>query len=147
MKLGINLIPKTAWFKNLRSEFPKKTWDALRKDCYQKADYICEICGGKGKDWPVECHEIWDFNKPGIQKLVRLIALCPLCHQCQHPGLAQIRGQFESCIQHYMKVNKVSREKAEQDFNAAFKEWRERNKIQWKLDISVLTNPSEVVTK
>ena len=89
MKLGINLIPKSSWYKNLRSEFSKKRWDVLRKECYKKANYICEACGGKGDKWPVECHEVWDFSKIGIQKLIRLIALCPLCHKCQHPGCTE----------------------------------------------------------
>jgi len=143
MKLGINLIPRSSWFTNLRSEFTKENWDILRKDCYKKADYLCEICSGRGPKWPVECHEIWDFSKEGIQKLVRLIALCPMCHRCQHPGLAQIQGYFEDCVKHYMKVNGVSRQTSLRDFDKAFDEWETRNEIEWKLDISVLKKEGE----
>lgn len=144
-KLGINLIPRTAWYKNLRSEFTKEEWDILRKDCYRKAGYVCEVCGGRGEQWPVECHEIWDFSEWGVQRLVRLVALCPPCHKCQHPGLAQINGEFEDCVKHYMKVNGVDEETARDDFREAFKEWSERNKTSWELDISVLkpTNSKE----
>jgi hypothetical protein len=137
-KLGINLIPRSSWFNNLRSMFPKERWDELRRGCYRKAGYVCEICGGRGEEWPVECHEVWDFSKHGIQRLIRLIALCPMCHRCQHPGLAQIHGEFDNCIKHYMKVNGVSRKVAEREFDAAFEEWEERNETEWKLDISVL---------
>src|SRR5665213_3542260 len=139
--LGINLIPRTSWYNNLRSMFSKEDWDILRKDCYKKAGYVCEICGGRGDKWPVECHEIWDFSEWGVQKLVRLIALCPLCHKCQHPGLAQINGEFEDCVKHYMAVNKVSEKEARKDFNEAFKVWQERNETDWELDIKNLPTP------
>src|SRR5579862_704679 len=89
--LTINLIPSTAWYKNLRSELPKGEWDKLRKAQYKTANYVCEICGASGLEqgfkWPVEAHEVWEFDdKEHIQKLISLIALCPLCHMCQHYG-------------------------------------------------------------
>lgn len=67
MKLTIELIPSTTWKINLRSILKPKAWDLLRKECYEKANYHCEICGeqgyfGKGKI-KVECHEIWSFNE------------------------------------------------------------------------------------
>jgi hypothetical protein len=142
-KLGINLIPKNSWYDNLRSRFTKDQWDILRKDCYRKAGYICEICTGNGKDqgfnWPVECHEVWDFSKKGVQKLVRLIALCPMCHKCQHPGLAQIQGFYERVLEHYSRVNQISLIESVKDYVKAFKEWEKRNKIEWNLDITNLT--------
>ena len=59
IKLTIELVPKTAWYKNVRSEVSKDRWDELRKECYRNANYKCEVCGGTGPKWPVECHEIW----------------------------------------------------------------------------------------
>jgi hypothetical protein len=58
--LTIELVPETAWFKNLRSELPKEKWDKLRKDTYKKAGYRCEVCGGKGEKWPVWTFEVAD---------------------------------------------------------------------------------------
>ena len=69
--LTVELVPKTAWYKNLRSELPEGKWDQLRKHSYRLAEYKCEICTGKGDKWPVECHEIWDYDDVNhIQKLI-----------------------------------------------------------------------------
>jgi len=142
-QLTINLIPKTSWYKNLRSMFSKEEWDVLRRGYYKKANYVCEICGDSGLNQgfthPIECHEKWDFSEEGVQKLIRLISLCPMCHKCQHPGLAQINGEFEECVKHYMKVNKVSKEESLEDFKNAFKEWREMNKIKWEINIDIIS--------
>ena len=139
--LEIKLIPKTTWYLNLRSMFTKERWDKLRKGCYKNADYVCEICGGSGLDqgfnWPVECHEVWEFEGK-IQKLERLIALCPMCHKCQHLGLAQIQGHFDEARNHYIKVNELTANDADKDIKDAFDVWNERSKIDWKLDINVL---------
>lgn len=135
-KLSINIIPASAFGQNLRSEIPEQ-WDELRRECYRKANYRCEVCGGVGYNHPVECHEIWEF-KNGIQRLIRLIALCPKCHQCQHPGLARIRGHYSECVAHYARVNGVSEEQAEQDYASAFREWHQRSQQTWVLDISAI---------
>lgn len=140
MKLTIELVPKSSWFKNLRSELSKENWDKLRKRCYREADYRCEICGGKGEKWPVECHEIWGYEKSNRQVLKGLIALCPKCHKVKHIGLAEVNGEIENCISHLMLVNRVSRDKALQQISEAFDLWRERSKESWDVDISWIYN-------
>lgn len=143
-KLGINLIPKSSWYNNVRSNFSKEEWDVLRHGCYAKANDACEICGGSGREqgfnWPVECHEVWDFSVKGTQRLVRLIALCPMCHKCQHPGLAKIQGDYGRVLEHYQKVNGVDENEADKDFEDAFEEWAERNETAWKLDMTALNS-------
>ena len=82
MKLTVELVPRSLWGINLRSELPKSKWDKLRKATYKKANFVCEICGGVGRKWPVECHEIWHYDDENkVQRLDGLIALCPPCHQ------------------------------------------------------------------
>lgn len=138
MKLTIELVPKTAWNNNLRSHLSKSEWDKVRKKCYGSANYVCEICGGKGPKHPVECHEKWDFSEGKI-KLIGLIALCPSCHECKHIGLAGIRGRGEIAINHFMKVNGVSRQVAQAYIREAFELYRERSKRKsWEVDFSYL---------
>jgi len=60
--LTVELVPSSSWFSNVRSNVSKKTWDFLRKSTYKKANHRCEICGGRGDKWPVECHEVWDYD-------------------------------------------------------------------------------------
>lgn len=147
MKLEIELIPKTTHFTNVRSMVPAEQWDVLRKNCYTQAGHRCEICGGKGEKWPVECHEVWDYNfKTKTQKLIRLIALCPSCHEVKHMGLAQVRGRREIAKYHLMRVNQISNDDAEQAIEHAFEDWHEKNQINWKLDISHIEKCSPVKT-
>lgn len=114
-------------------------WDKVRKDCYKKADYKCEICGGKGPKHPVECHEIWEYNHDaGIQKLINVIALCPNCHKTKHYGLARILGKEKEIKEHFMKINNCTKIFAEQYILEAFELWNLRNKITWKLNITKL---------
>jgi hypothetical protein len=142
--LQIELVPRTAWYKNVRSEVSKERWDELRRACYRKAGYVCEICGGKGPKWPVECHEVWGYDDDAHkQTLVRLIALCPMCHATKHFGLSQIRGIEDDVIQHMMKVNRWSKEKAYAHVVRAMHEWSDRSEHEWKCDISWLDEQAE----
>lgn len=139
-KLEIELIPKTSFFDNLRSMLPAEEWDVLRKQCYKDAGYCCQICSGKGEKWPVECHEVWSYDfKKKIQKLERLIALCPACHECKHLGLAQIRGRLSYVKEHLANVNEIDQDEVEEMIDEAWALWKQKNKIQWKLDISEIT--------
>ncbi len=103
-------LPPSTHYKNPRNWMGKKTWDKVRKEVYKRANYVCEVCGGKGKRYPVEAHELWAFNlETKEQLLVRFVALCPLCHRLQHMGLAGIQekgGIFEGTYlaQHYNKI-------------------------------------------
>ena len=138
MKLEIELVPKTAWFTNLRSHLTKAQWDVVRKKCYAKANYRCEICGGKGTKHPVECHESWSYQGNKII-LVGLVALCPSCHECKHPGLAGIRGRGETVINHLMRINEISRKEAERLLNEAFSLYHKRSEVEsWVLDMGYL---------
>lgn len=137
MKLEIELVPSSSFFNNLRSVLKKNEWDKIRKEVYKDAGYKCEICCGKGKNHPVECHEIWEYDN-GVQKLVRLIALCPSCHTVKHIGLAKINGYFEVAIKHLCKINKISKSEAYNYVNNSFDVWHERSNSKWKLDLSYI---------
>jgi hypothetical protein len=139
--LTIDLVPASCWFSNVRSEVTKTQWDIIRNQTYSAAYHICQICGGVGKKHPVECHEIWKYDdKTLIQKLEGMIALCPDCHMVKHFGLAQIQNKSDKALKHFMKINKMSKIKAEQYIINAFDIWAKRSIKKWNLDISVLKN-------
>jgi len=141
MKLEIELVPKSSWYSNVRSNISKEEWDILRKASYRKAGHLCEICGGKGDKHPVECHEIWEYDdNRNIQKLIGFIALCPDCHQIKHIGLARIKGNFEKAKKHLMKINKISEEKADEYIEEVFEKWVKRSKEEWNIDLKFLNN-------
>jgi hypothetical protein len=139
-RLTIELVPSTSWFSNVRSEVPAAVWDKLKKTAYKLAHYRCEICSGRGRQWPVECHEVWHYNDAShIQKLVRLIALCPMCHRVKHIGLASVNEGFEEVVQHLMKVNQwADRITANSYINLSLQKWQDRSRFEWQLDLSYL---------
>lgn len=144
-KLTIELIPKTCQWSSVRTMVTKKEWDKIRFIAYEKANNKCQICKEIGKDQGfkhnLECHEIWDYNeKTYTQKLVGLIALCPLCHQVKHVGRAIAMGRTTKTYEHMAKVNKWSLTQIQQHVDEAFLQYKLRSKYEWELDISILIN-------
>lgn len=144
-KLTIELVPKSCWFSNVRSEVTKDEWDKIRKTVYKEADYKCEICGGKGNQHPVECHEIFSYDDENkIQKLERMVALCPNCHKVKHYGLWELKGMAHIVKKHLMKVNGWNKKDAEEYIAGCFELWSQRSAHQWKLDLSFLENEYDI---
>ncbi len=145
-KLYIELVPRTAWGVNLRYKLSTADWDRLRKRQPQIAEYKCEICGESGRDqgwnWPVECHEVWSYNDVNqVQKLERLISLCPLCHKTKHMGRTlNVDGgnAADVLIQRMAKLNGWTVEQAQQHVDDAFEQWEKRSHVAWTLDLSYL---------
>lgn len=136
MQLTIELVPKTAWFSNVRSMVSESDWDILRKETYEYADYTCEICDGVGDYHPVECHEIWDYDdKNHIQKLSGLIALCPACHEVKHIGLAITKNRGNIAKRHLARVNGWSMQETDKYVQEQFLIWEKRNRHQWEVDL------------
>lgn len=104
--LTIELIPEPLWGENLRKKHTQSEWDLMRRACYAKANYRCELCGGVGPRHPVECHEIWEYDDVRcIQRCVGVIALCPACHEVKHYGYACRRGRERRARAHLKDVN------------------------------------------
>ena len=140
-KLTVELVPSTAWGENLRSILTKAMWDNLRTQSYKKARYRCEVCGGKGSKWPVECHEIWHYDDSShTQTLLGLISLCPSCHQVKHLGFAHIQGKGADAREHLAKVNGWDQSTTSMYVDAVFKQWEERSKHVWQLNLDWLGN-------
>ena len=139
VKLSVELVPKTAWYNNVRSSVPKDAWDKIRKKVYEKAGHVCEICGGVGSKYAVACHEIWEYDDENhIQKLDRMIALCPSCHNVKHLGRAKVIGQYQPAVSQLMKVNGWSREEVHKYEKEVFVKWSERSKHDWNLNLDAL---------
>lgn len=137
MKLEIELIPKTAWRNNLRNIVGQAKWDVIRKQCYKDAGHRCEICNGKGNKWPVECHERWEFKDNTIN-LRGFIALCPSCHMVKHMGLALVNGNFEKAKNHFMKINGLTSDEADEYIEKAFERHHEQSKEEWEMNLELL---------
>lgn len=132
MKLTVELVPSTTWFVNLRSILTRSEWDKVRKGRYKKAKNRCEVCGGQGPKWPVECHEVWHYNDNTKQQtLTGLVALCPDCHKVKHLGLALIKGWYDESVKHFCKINNLSQSEAEIYIAKVFDTHNYRSKFEW----------------
>lgn len=142
-RLSLELVPLTAHYQNIRSALPTQTWDNLRKACYNDAEYRCEICFGRGTEHPVEAHEKWEYIHLGMpakgwQKLVKIQALCPACHEVKHMGLAEKNGRLKPALAHLAAINGWSETETVAYVTQAFEIWRKRSQEPWGLDITVL---------
>jgi len=74
-------------------------------------------------------------DKSHVQRLVRLIALCPACHEVKHIGLAGVRGRRREATAHLRAVNGWSNRKAAAYVRGAFRDWTERTKHEWAIEV------------
>lgn len=140
--LFIDLIPKTCWFTNVRFCIESKDWVRVRRYISERANFKCECCSieEKKSTSSLEAHERWDYDeKTQTQKLIRIVALCKDCHRSTHIGFASINGEYDKAKEHLKKVRNFSEEEFRQHETKAFRLWRERNKINWNLDLSLIT--------
>jgi hypothetical protein len=138
-RLTIELVPKTSWYHNVRALTDELGWDRIRRQVYRQADYRCEVCGGKGPEHPVECHEVWRYDdRTRLQLLVRMVALCPACHEVKHIGLANVRGRGAQARAHLARVNGWTLAQADAYIAEAFQVWAQRSQGPWTLDLEGL---------
>jgi len=137
MKLEIELVPSTVWYRNVRLLVSKTVWDKIRKESYNNANHKCQICEAEGR---LNCHEIWEYDdKKHIQKIKGFISLCDNCHMIKHMVFAGIQVSkglldMDKLIEHFMKVNNVDRKTFDEHDAKSFLEWGERSKHKWKQD-------------
>ena len=138
-RLTIELVPFTCWFSNVRDHVDRDTWDRIRRRIYADVNRMCAVCGGHGPKWPVECHELWEYDDDAhIQKLTGLTGLCPACHEVKHMGLANIRGRGAEAREHLAQVNGWTADEAGEYVTEAFRVWKERSEHEWTLDMTWL---------
>lgn len=139
-ELYIDMIPKTSYFKNVRNCFSTNDWDIIRNHIYNRTENRCECCGVKRSKY-LEAHERWIYDiETKTQKLIRIIALCKLCHQATHYGHSKIKKDITKINEHIKKVRKINDEELKKHIKEAYEIWKERNKIEWIIDLSIITN-------
>lgn len=138
--LTLNLTPKTCQYSNLKSQFSKDDWNKLRKNVYYHSEYRCEICGGIGNQWPVECHEKWEYDdRSKIQILKGFYCLCPLCHLAKHLGLAYyLKVDYKRVLEHIRNINHFSQQDLMDFIRYEWNKQRFRENCEWKLNIDIL---------
>lgn len=149
--LFVDLVPQSCWFKNPRSCVKHSDWQRIRKMVIERANHQCETCkavrDASIKRW-LEVHERYEYDEESeVQTLRRLVCLCSHCHLATHYGMAQILGFGDESLKHFCKVTGMNETQARQHIAKAFKVWRERSEITWKLDISMFTKAGIPIIK
>jgi len=139
-ELFIDMIPKTSYFKNVRSIFTESDWNLIRHHIYERTGHKCECCGAKRFKY-LEAHERWIFDfETKTQKLIRIIALCRLCHQSTHYGHSKVTKEISKINAHLMKVKGINENELKLHINEAFDIWKKRNTIKWTIDTSIISD-------
>lgn len=141
-----DLVPETSWWSNARSALSAADWGRVKAAVSARAGGRCEICGGRGDRWPVECHEVWSYDDAlGVQRLERCEALCPRCHEVRHFGLARVKGRHREALAWLAGVNGWSEAEALASVDASFRVWERRSASPWELDLSWLASEFGIV--
>jgi hypothetical protein len=149
--LFVDLVPSSCWFTNVRSCVSQRDWARLRRMITTRAGQRCEVCG-RGQDresgrW-LEGHERLAYDgSANIQALRRLICPCTDCHTATHFGLARANRKDAAALRHLCAVTGMSSDKARQHVDAAFALWSRRSSVNWRLELSMLTDAGIAVTE
>lgn len=139
-KLAVEMIPEPLWQINARRVLTQGEWDTMRRHAYKKAEYHCEVCGGRGHLHPVEAHEVWRYDDElHVQTLERLVALCPDCHTAVHYGRAEVVGKALDAQRQLKAVNGWSEPQLQEHLEQAWDTWQERSRYpNWEVDFTWL---------
>jgi hypothetical protein len=94
-----------------------------------------------------DCHEQWAFvQRDGqrVQRLVRLVSLCPDCHQTQHVGRAIAVGLVDIVFKTMARVNEWTVEQTRRDIELARQNYDALSAVAWDLNLSVLKGRVEL---
>jgi hypothetical protein len=140
LNLTIELVPKTCWYSNLRTQIRSKDWDRISNET--RAARACAVCGASGVR--LSCHERWEYDdERGVQRLLGFVALCDRCHGVKHIGrVMRIATEdprqahlIEDSIEHFMRVNEVDLETFNAHKTESFALWRKRSCRAWTTDL------------
>jgi hypothetical protein len=106
----------------------------------EQSKFICEICQKVQKidNVTMHCHEVWEFNDiEETQKLVKLQCICQRCHYIKHYAFfsEELWFDLELSINHFIEVNKATREEFSIHLVEAIKIWQDRSLIKWKIQV------------
>jgi hypothetical protein len=126
-------LPRSSWFKNLRSMMPLRQWKALGVYVRDRAGNRCEICGSSNR---LEAHERWKFDeRTKTQRLVRIMCLCKECHLGVHLGLASTLGIRSRIEEHIISITGWSKKELSDRLAASV---MTGPTTDWRLDVSIV---------
>ena len=105
------LIPRTAWGQNFRSEISDVQWNRITHYLRQKYNYACQLCNRNYKKEPesLQAHEKWEFDRENQKQILEnILCVCEKCHHVIHWGRSCItfdNAYLNELKDHFYKVN------------------------------------------
>jgi len=131
LRLSMEPIPAGSRLATLANLLQREEWTALRRAVYRRAGFRCEACARQDR---LHCHEVWQYNpQTGYQWLRGFRALCPLCHDATHVTFVRDPGRRARLLEHFMAVNRLTRDQAQACLREAERQQRELDQRQWAI--------------
>lgn len=148
--LTFDMIPRRCSFRNVRAAVSPADWSTLGAIIHARAGNRCECCArapgsrtsfATGQDLVLHCHEKWEFDyENNRQTLKRLVSLCDECHASTHLGHSFKSGYGPAAAAHFAWVRGITPQQAKAEFNKAYADSRQRDRLAWDIDISIIKN-------
>lgn len=134
-RLKIHFIPNKCYGHNFRNISPSE-WKKI--SLFVRSLNYCAGCLNPFKLSDLEAHEEWKF-KNGKQKIKHIVPLCKNCHRSVHIGRALNCGEkyFKDAVQHFRKVNKLSKKEYKIAYDKAFYKYNVRFNKKYKFSSTI----------
>lgn len=147
--LYVDLIPAQTFGINCRQVLSSYQWARLSRGLKARADFTCEFCGMP--EVPEQniyhvTHERFSYDDAtGLQRLTRFISCCRRCDEFTHFGHALVFGGDPTMILAHAEAVRMQTpgdmstiESLEAEAQAALQLWKQRQRIDWTVDLSIL---------
>jgi hypothetical protein len=143
-----DLIPFSSWGSSLANLLTSDSWAEIRRPLLQKTGSKCQLCGTRPTRRSPDCHEVWAYSEPpgwaserqvGVQRLIGIVAVCELCHEMFHLGLARVRGRDGIAGDRLRAFNQWSGQELAVYNKASSNLGFRRSRRRWLLDLSLVT--------
>lgn len=129
LRLSIEPTPVSSRLASLAKLLPTSQWNRIRRSIYRCAGYRCRICGRSRR---LDCHEVWQYNeRTGYQLLRGFRALCRDCHNVKHILFVHDHWKRAKLLQHFVTVNRLTCQQAEDYLKAAHRLQQMLNQKDW----------------
>lgn len=143
----IELVPVPLWGLNMRKLLPQSQWRKFRKALIERQGQQCATCGELAAR--LNAHEAWQYDERAapMATLVNVSLVCWHCHHVEHWGVtkslvaqgALTSAALQDTIDHFCRLNGVSREDFSLHEIEATKVWERRSQLSWRIDYGPFT--------
>jgi len=142
LRLSIQKVPRPIARANLSVACAGVGWPRLSQQVIAVAGGRCAICGRRGRNVRIHCHEKWQYlDNLGVARLVGLQALCTLCHGTVHsPDVQTVRPgkRFRGpafWLKRCCRINGCTPAEWERHEEEARQLWEYRSALAWRVDL------------